>query len=62
MFETEGVDELQSRQGDLTYLRRYLLNQIFPDIQSIGWIRRRKGRCDRVGDYSFGKKRGVLGG
>ena len=44
MFETEGADELQSRQGDLTYLRRYLLNQIFQDVQSIGWIRRRKGR------------------
>ena len=26
----------------LTYLRRYLLNQIFQDVQSIGWIRRRK--------------------
>mgnify|MGYP003286862098 FL=1 len=44
MFETEGVDELQSRQGDLTYLRRYLLNQILPDVRSIGWIQRRKGR------------------
>ena len=43
MFETEGVDELQSRQGDLTYLRRYLLNQIFQDVQSIDGFDGEKG-------------------